>query len=329
MENTRYNIWNEGEYSYKAAYGFTPNIRAYLHKDDKKRKARLVVPGGGYCMCVPSEGEHIAREFYFRGYNAFVLSYTTDITMSVPLLDQPLMDISRAIRFMRSKKDELAIDPDKIVICGFSAGAHLCSMLAVHFDDITDPDKEMDKISAKPSAAILCYPVITAGEYTHKYSIQALLGTDPSQEDLDYFSAEKNVTSETPPCFIWQTAEDAAVPVKNSYLMAEALEDAMVPFAHYVFPVGFHGLSLPNPDFFAGNFEGKYTLEQVENAIDHVRKGTCIDVSEERRQELIEQFANEEDLSVPEDEAKKLAAQYKDIIMWPELACTFLDRIIS
>ena len=202
-------------------------------------------------------------------------------------------------------------------------------MLAVHFDDIEDPDEDLNKISARPSAAILCYPVITAGEYTHKYSIQALLGTDQEQEDIDFFSAEKNVTSDTPPCFIWQTQEDAAVPVENSYLMAQALQKAGVKFEHLVFPFGFHGLSLPNVDFFAGNFEGKYTLEQVENAIDHVRAGTCIDVTEERRQELIEQFANEEDLSVPEDEAKKIAATYKDIQMWPEMASIFLDKVLK
>lgn len=328
MENTRHNIWKDGEYTYRAAYGFTPNIRAYLHKDNKKRDAFLVVPGGGYCMCAPSESEHIAKEFYFRGYNAFVLTYTTDITMSIPLRTQPLMDISRAVRYLRSRGDDFCIN-DTVVICGFSAGAHLCSMLAVHFDDIEDPDEELNKISARPSAAILCYPVITAGEYTHKYSIQALLGTEQSQEDIDFFSAEKNVTSDTPPCFIWQTQEDAAVPVENSYLMAQALQKAGVKFEHLVFPFGFHGLSLPNVDFFAGNFEGKYTLEQVENAIDHVRAGTCIDVTEERRQELIEQFANEEDLSVPEDEARKIAATYKDIQMWPEMASIFLDKVLK
>ena len=202
-------------------------------------------------------------------------------------------------------------------------------MLSVHSEEVKDPDEKLNSFSAKPSAAILCYPVITAGEFTHKYSIQALIGTEQSQEDLDFFSAEKNVTSDTPPCFIWQTEEDGAVPVENSYLMAQALRKAGVKFSHHVFPTGFHGLSLPNVDFFAGNFEGKYTLEQTEKAIDHVRAGTCIDVTEERRQELIEQFANEEDLSVPEDEAKKIAATYKDILMWPDMACMFLDKVLK
>lgn len=329
MENTRHNIWKDGEYNYKAAYGFTPNIRSYLHKDSKKRDAFLVIPGGGYCMCVPSEAEHIAREFYFRGYNAFVLTYTTDITMSVPLQDQPLQDITRAVRYLKSRSDDFCINPDRLIVCGFSAGAHLCSMLAVHFDEVKDKDPELDKISARPSAAILCYPVITAGEYTHKYSIQALLGTDPSQEEIDFCSAEKNVTSSTPPCFIWQTEDDNVVPVENSYLMAQALRRAGVKFSHHVFPTGFHGLSLPNTDFFAGNFEGKYTLEQVENAIDNVRKGSSIDVSEERVKELIEQFDKEEDMSVPEDEAQKIAATYKDIQGWPELACSFLNKVLN
>ena len=229
--------------------------------------------------------------------------------MSIPLKEQPLMDITRAVRYLRKRSDDFAIN-DKLVVCGFSAGAHLCSMLAVHFDDVEDPDEELNKISARPSAAILCYPVITA-------------------EDIDFFSAEKNVTSNTPPCFIWQTEEDALVPVENSYLMAQALRKAGVKFSHHVFPTGFHGLSLPNVDFFAGNFEGKYTLEQVDNAIEHVRAGTCIDVSEQRRAELIEQFSHEDDMSVPEDEAKKIAATYKDIQMWPDLACMFLDKVLG
>ena len=80
MKRFEEKIWNEGEYEYKAAYGFVPNIHAYLHDDDEKRDCMIVLPGGGYCMCVPPEANIPAMEFYNRGMNVFVLTYTTDIT---------------------------------------------------------------------------------------------------------------------------------------------------------------------------------------------------------------------------------------------------------
>ena len=145
MKHTRINIWNKGEYSYEAAYGFEPNIRTYIHDDDEVRDCMLVVPGGGYCMVVPSEAEVVAKTFYEKGMNAFVLSYTTDITFSIPLLNQPLKDISRAVRLIRSKSTEFNIDPDRLVICGFSAGGHLCGSLCVHYDDVTEEDVALSK----------------------------------------------------------------------------------------------------------------------------------------------------------------------------------------
>ena len=90
MKRFEEKIWNEGEYTYKAAYGFVPNIHAYLHDDDEKRDCMIVLPGGGYCMCVPPEANIPAMEFFSRGMNVFVLTYTTDITFSVPLKKQPL-----------------------------------------------------------------------------------------------------------------------------------------------------------------------------------------------------------------------------------------------
>ena len=237
-------IWQENEYNYAAAYGFIPSIHSYIHDEasDENRDCMLIVPGGGYCMCVSHEGELVAKVFYEQGMNVFVLSYTTDITMSVPLKKQPLEDISRAVRFIRKRAGEYHIKDKKLIVCGFSAGAHVCGSLAVHYEDIADANPAYAEISNRPDGAILSYPVITSGEYTHIYSIQTLLGKEPSQEELDYYSIEKQVKTTTPPCFIWQTEEDELVPVENSYLMAEALRKNKIPFAHYVFPKGFHGL---------------------------------------------------------------------------------------
>ena len=230
MRTFRQDLWKADEYTYKAAYGFMPNIHAFLHEEDNEnRKCMLVVPGGGYCMLTPHEGELPAMQYYKMGLNVFVLTYTNDITMCVPLKRQPMEDLSRAIRLIRKNAADYHILPDKLFICGFSAGGHVCACVSTHFADIADPDKDLAGISNRPDGTILCYPVITTGEYTHIYSIQALLGKNPSKEELDYFSLEKQVTADTPPCFLWQTLEDSLVPVENTYLFAKALKEKGIP----------------------------------------------------------------------------------------------------
>ncbi len=319
----RENIWAEGEYTYEASYGFTPNLYAYLHNDDEIRDCMLVIPGGGYCMCCSHEGELVAEEFFDRGMNAFVLSYTTDITMSVPLKKQPLQDISRAVRYIRKHAERFNIGDRKLIICGFSAGGHVCGSLAVHFDDIEDPDKEYNAISNRPDGVILSYPVITSGEFTHADSIRALLGEGPSEEELTYFSVEKNVTPGTPPCFIWQTQTDELVPVENSYLMAEALRRNKVPFAHYVFPDGFHGLTVANDRYFVGWSGGMYSMEQTWRAAEAVKEGKGVRVSDKRKEELIAQFFGDN-----EPFTMKVDKSYKqDVGKWPEMAKAWIDRL--
>ena len=309
MREFSLNIWKDDEYRDEAAYGFVPNIHAYIHDNNDEnsngnvsgnRDCMLIVPGGGYCMCTPHEGELPARVFYEQGMNVFVLTYTTDITMSVPLKKQPLMDVSRAVRFIRKNAEEYNIKDSRFIICGFSAGAHVCGSLAVHYDDVEDMDPDYRDISNRPDGVILSYPVITSGEYTHIYTIQTLLGNEPSREELEYYSIEKNVTENTPPCFIWQTLTDDLVPVENSYLMAEALRSKGVPYAHYVFPSGFHGLSVPSDEFFNGYTGGQYTLDQLERAVKAVKQGQGINVSDRRKAELEAQFPD----IIPDEESQ-------------------------
>ncbi|MBP5655340.1 MAG: alpha/beta hydrolase [Clostridiales bacterium] len=316
------NIWKDGEYTYEAAYGFVPNLAFYLHEeDDSARPFMLVVPGGGYCMVVPPEAEVVAKEFYARGMNCAVLTYTTDITFSVPLKKQPLKDIARAVRYIRANKSGYC--KDKFIVCGFSAGAHVCGTLGVHYEDVTDTDPELSSVSCRPDAMILCYPVITSGEYTHDFSMQALIGKDGPSEEYEYFSLEKNVTDNTPPTFLWQTVTDDLVPVENSEMFASALRAADVPYAYYAFPHGFHGLSVCNEAWFRGDFGEPYTMDQVMRAVAAVKEGRSINVSDARRQEIIEQFAEE---PAPPPEAPDIN-DYKDVAMWPDLAMAWLDRI--
>ena len=326
MKNFSEKIWDESEYNYAAAYGFIPGIHAYMHDDDQSRDCMLVIPGGGYCVCTPHEGELVAEEFYKRGMNAFVLTYTTDITMSVPLKDQPLQDISRAVRFIRKRANEYNISGKKLIVCGFSAGAHVAGTLAVHYEEISDVNTAYSNISNRPDGVILSYPVITAGELTHIYSIQTLLGKNPTQEELDYYSIEKQVKPSTPPCFIWQTEEDELVPVENSYLMAEALHKARIPYAHYVFPKGFHGLSVANDDFFNGWSGGMYVMDQVFKAAEAVKAGKGVNVSDERRAELEAQFPDDQEPVMPEglpiDQSWR-----EDAGLWPSLAEAWIKRL--
>lgn len=326
MNSFRINIWDKEEYSYQAAYGFIPNIKTYIHDDDEERDCVMVVPGGGYCMVVPPEGEIVAKKFYDMGMNTFVLTYTTDITFSIPLKKQPLADISRAVRVLRKNAAEFKINPNRVFICGFSAGGHVCGSLCTHFDEIPETNEKYLKISDKPDGAMLCYPVITTGKYTHEYSVAALLGNEPSEEELEYFSLEKNVKENMPPIFMWQTLEDDLVPVENTYLFAQSLKDKNVPFAQYVFPKGRHGLSVATLDFFKGEFGEPFTMEQVFAAVESVKNHQGINVSQKREEELRAQFSGEpQAFEMPDPEVE--AETYKDVSMWTDLAYSWMKKL--
>lgn len=313
MKTFRFDLWKPEEYTYEAAYGFMPNVRAFLHEDGTVRRCMLMVPGGGYCMLAPHEGELPAMEYYRMGMNVFVLTYTNDITMCVPLKKQPLNDISRAVRLIRANAERFHIAPDKLVICGFSAGGHVCASLCTHFDETLDPDPVLRKVSNRPDAAILCYPVITSGKYTHIYSMQALLGKNPSAEELEYFSLEKQVKENTPPCFLWQTVEDDLVPVENSYLFAKALKEKGIPYAQYVYPHGGHGISVASMAQWNGWQGGEYVCEQLGYALERVKDGTAVNLNEQRRKELFQQFnlSEEPAKTEPQNGEQKSAVREK------------------
>ena len=250
-------LWEQEEYQYPLSCGFIPNMRLYLHEDDSVRPCILIAPGGGYCVVSPSEGEIVAKKFYDMGYQAAVITYTTNLLMSTPLNKQPMMDLMRAIRYVRKNEENLKVN--QVILCGFSAGAHAVGTVGVHFDEIED--KKYPGISARPDALILSYPVITSGEYAHRDSFNTLLGFSPSQEDLNYMSLEKHVSDNTPPCFIWQTATDELVPVKNSYLFANALQEHHILYSLHIFSKGHHGLSLADKTWANEEFGEPYTLE--------------------------------------------------------------------
>jgi acetyl esterase/lipase len=330
--NETYALWRKEEYTYPVMGEFIPNIVTYVHEENNElRPAMIVVPGGGYCAVSSTEGEIVAKEFYNKGYNAFVVTYTTNFLMTTPLRLQPLKDLSKAVMLVRKKAEEFCINPNKVVICGFSAGGHLSGSLAVHFDaKELILDSEYEGVSNRPDAVILSYPVITSGEYAHKDSFRALLGADASLKELEYMSLEKQITKYTPPTFLWHTATDELVPVENSYLYAKACKEQGVIFEQHIFGNGGHGMSLANEEWASGNFGGDYTMQQFYENLQFM-----ID----NRIELPPPFNIIGEISkgasakeIFKEVMKKLALQPQPdegIAVWPELAHNWLKKVLS
>ena len=221
--------------------GHIPSMTPYLVPGSKLCGAILVFPGGGYANRADHEGEPIAQWLNQIGLSAFVVHYRT-APVKHPY---PLMDAKRAIRLVRYYAAEWNLDPERIGVLGFSAGGHLVSTACTHFD-YGDPESEdpIERISSRPDASVLCYPVISMGEYRHHGSMANLIGEEPDESLRKSLCSERMVNEQTPPAFLWHTADDGAVPVENSLMYASALSRNKVPFELHVFPHGRHGLGL-------------------------------------------------------------------------------------
>ena len=208
------------------------------------RDAVIVCPGGGYHALSEREGEPIAARFLGAGFATFVLRYT----ISEGAADhKPLKQAALAIRHVRENAEKYNVNPNRIFICGFSAGGHLAGSAGAMWNDpaLDELMQDAPRDICRPTGMILSYPVISGGEYAHKKSFYNLCGTEtPTDEQLDHFSLEKRVDATTPPAFIWHTFPDTCVPVQNSLLMASAMRAAGVPFELHIFPDGPHGLAL-------------------------------------------------------------------------------------
>ncbi len=205
----------------------------------------VICPGGGYGgLAMGHEGHEIAQWLNSLGISAFICDYRhRGKGYGHPA---PSQDAMRALRIVRSRAEEFQLDPQKIGVIGFSAGGHLASTVSTHFESgvAEDPDP-IQRVSARPDFAILCYPVIALGEsYTHGGSQRNLLGDNPDPELVRKLSNEKQVTGNNPPTFIWHTSDDAAVLVENAIVFYSALQRAGVPAELHVYETGRHGLGL-------------------------------------------------------------------------------------
>ncbi len=220
----------------------TSDAKITVHLPKNHRGAAIVIcPGGGYSgLATEPEGHGIADWLNSHGIVGVVLEYRMPAGRSFV----PLLDAQRAIRMVRANAKTWHINPSQVGIMGFSAGGHLASTAATHFDagdsEATDP---LNRPSCRPDFAVLVYPVVTMGEQTHGGSRTNLLGTNPSQELIDLFSNEKHVMEGTPPMFLTHAIDDGPVPCINSKALFDALQAAKIPSRYLELPSGGHGLN--------------------------------------------------------------------------------------
>lgn len=221
-----------------------PTLTPFFPPADKATGAAMVIcPGGGYAHLAGHEGKTYAEWLNDHGIACFVLKYRLGSDgYRHPTM---LQDAARAVRTVRAHAADWKIDPHRIGIIGSSAGGHLASTLLTHFDaGNSNATDVIDRQSSRPDLGILCYAVITMGQFTHRGSHDNLLGSNASPELVAELSNELHVTHDTAPCFVWGTYEDKTVPIENSMQFVAALRKEHVPFEFHVYERGGHGMGL-------------------------------------------------------------------------------------
>ena len=269
----------------KIAHSVQATLTIYAHEDypevygERNRPMIVICPGGGYEHVSPREGEAIALQFMTTGAHAAVLRY--DVSGQGAEFPQHLLELAASVAYVRKHAAEYCIDPDKILVAGFSAGGHLAASLGCFWkekwlEELMQAETGATMKDYQPNGEILAYPVITSGEFAHRGSFVKIMGSEAEQgyaplglsatELEEKLSLEKQVTSDFPPTFMWHTFEDGAVPLENSLFFAEALRKAGVNFEYHVFPHGGHGYALATKE--TAMKEGKEINAQCAQWID-------------------------------------------------------------
>lgn len=249
----RKKLWDNGTPNFEPSFDQNePSLLPFIAEaktDDNgnpiKTGCVIVCPGGAYYGHASYEGDPVSEYIRDHGISAFTLEYRYYPYDYVAIH----ADINRAVRWVRYHADEYNIDPDKIAVMGFSAGGHLACAGATVFDYGVETGDEIDKLSCRPDAAILCYPVVSMKRaVTHEDTRFVFIGRYEEEFKegtlVPRFSGEEAVKEDTPPMFIWHTAADSAVKVENSLFLATSLAKYKIPFELHVFPEGEHGLNL-------------------------------------------------------------------------------------
>lgn len=218
------------------------------------RPAVLVIPGGGYGHVSAREGEPVALRFLARGYSAFVLDYS----VAPAKFPVPLQEAAMAMAYIRAHAGQFGIDPAMVAAIGFSAGGHLCGMLGMLYDA---PEVAHIGTAAqlRPDALGLCYPVAVSWGATHEGSFENLCGDDKALRER--LSLERLVRPGMPPVYLWHTRDDDCVPVRNSLILANALEEAGVELAMRIYRHGWHGLSVADAQVYSANVKPEMSPE--------------------------------------------------------------------
>ena len=224
---------------------YQPTLTTYImqncaeYSEGRKRPLVIVCPGGAYFFKSEREAEPIAIKLNSLGFQAVVLRYST-APMEYPT---SFLDTCEAVKYVRDHATDWAVDPDKIILAGFSAGGHLAAHYGIYWNtELARKYLDYKPEDLKINGLLLCYPVITSGEKAHRYSFEMLTNKDDSL--LDEVSLEKHVNENVPPVFMWHTYEDESVPVENSLMFAAALKEKNIPLELHIFAHGGHGLSL-------------------------------------------------------------------------------------
>ena len=214
------------------------------YQGERNRPLVIICPGGGYEHHSPREGEAIAVKMNSFGFNACILKYSL-IPNELPCA---LFEAAYTIAYARAHAKEWSIDPNKIIMAGFSSGGHVAASLGTMWNkeilkDFVNNTLKLTQKDVRPDGMLLGYPVITSGEYAHRASFTRILGKD-YDKNLELVSLENRVDSDTPITFLWHTFEDRSVLLENSMLFANAMRKNKVPFELHIFPNGSHGLGL-------------------------------------------------------------------------------------
>lgn len=233
-------------------------MTAYLPEKCEKLPVVLVVPGGAYIACSDTEGHPVAQAFAEMGYCACVLEYSTlfesfdsDISEEnadmVSAFPRPLLELGKAMLLIGENAERWGADGDKIVLCGFSAGGHLaaCHGTLWHTGETAGAlGVEAEKL--RPAGQILCYPSIDMQGKTNPIgrimNLAIFRKAEPSPEEVSRLNPIEQVSGNTPPTFIWHSAEDTMVSCRDSMAMAAALLDSGVSCEAHIFPTGPHAI---------------------------------------------------------------------------------------